>query len=163
VVMLEQGVASSRRIHLRTDDESIKDVALLRELGHTVLADLFAAKPLPKWAEIGMAVLNTSNAEVGRYLRTARRCAGEGQLISAETLMQAKDVPARSVTGFHVASVALVDSLVRLKGEKAFTAFVRDAQRYGYETALKRGYDITGPRQLDDRLRQEFTATAATR
>ena len=39
---------------------------------------------------------------------------------------------------------------MRLKGEKHFTTFLRDCQRYGSVSALKRQYDIESPKVLQD-------------
>jgi hypothetical protein len=43
-----------------------------------------------------------------------------------------------------------VDYLVRIKGEKHFTTFLRDCQRYGSTSALKRQYGIDSPKLLQD-------------
>ena len=100
-----------------------------------------------------MAVLATSDVEVGRYLRTLPRCDRDGDLPSVESLLKATDIPLKGVTGFYVSSVSLVDFLVRWQGEKTFTAFVRDGQRYGVESALKRQYGVKDYRQLEDAWR----------
>ena len=152
-VKLQDGVAVSRRIDLRADDPTLLDDALPRELTTVILADLFASQAPPKWVELGMAVLATSDVEVGRYLRTVSRCHRDGDLPSVESLLKAADIPAKGITGFYVVSVSLVDFLVRWQGEKTFTAFVRDGQRYGVESALKRQYGVKDYRQLEDAWR----------
>lgn len=63
--------------------------------------------------------------------------------------MAATDVPAKAVTGFAVESLSLVDFLVRWRGEKHFVGFLRDAQRYGVESALKRQYQVADSRELE--------------
>jgi hypothetical protein len=153
-VKLNDGTATARRIDLRVDDSTTVDTALPRELTHVILADLFPTQPPPKWAELGMAVLSTPEAEVSRYLQTVRRCARDGELLPVDRVLAATDVPAKAVTGFHVESVALVNFLVKSKGEKAFTAFVRDALRYGPDTALKRGYGLSDVRALEESWRR---------
>jgi hypothetical protein len=158
-VQLSDGSATSRRIDLRADDETLIETALPRELTHIILADLYPSKPPPAWAALAMGVLSTNPDEVDRYLKTARRCARDGELLPVDKVLEAKEVPAKSVTGFHVESVALVDYLVRWKGEKAFTAFVRDAMRYGTDTALKRQYGLAGARALEDGWKRGTTPT----
>ena len=148
-VKLQEGVAVSRRIDLRADDATLLEDALPRELTTIILADLFPSQAPPKWIELGMAVLGTSEVELGRYLRTVPRCDRDGELPTAEKLMKATDIPAKGVTGFHVASASLVDFLVRWQGEKTFTAFVRDSQRYGTEAAIKRQYGAKDFRELE--------------
>jgi hypothetical protein len=158
-VKLTNGAPTARRIDLRADDETLTTVALPRELTHVILADLYPNQAPPKWAEVGMAVLSTSEVEVSRYLQTARKFARDGDLLPVEKILSATEVPAKSVTGFHVESVALVDYLVRWKGEKAFTAFVRDTLRYGNETALKRQYGFSNTRALEDGWKRGTTPT----
>ncbi len=152
-VKLQDGVAVSRRIDLRADDPNILEDALPRELTTVILADLFPTQAPPKWVELGMALQATSAAEIDRYLRTVARCDRAGDLPTVEALMKATDIPPQSVTGFHVVSVSLVDFLVRWQGEKKFTAFVRDGQRYGVEPALKRQYGVKDFRALEDAWR----------
>ena len=148
-VKLRDGVAVSRRIDLRADDASLFEDALPRELTTVILADLFPSQAPPKWVELGMAALATSEAELGRYLRTVPRCDRDGELPALDGLMKATDIPVKGVTGFHVASVSLANFLVRWQGEKTFTAFVRDAQRYGAESAVKRQYGAKDFRELE--------------
>lgn len=149
-VNLEKGRPTARRIDLRADDPTAADDALPRELTHVVLADLFPAQAPPRWAVEGMAVLAASPAELDRYLRTAARCRRTGELLSAAALLELTAPPADRVTGFYVGSVALVEFLVRWKGEKAFTTFLRDGQRYGLASALKRQYGVDDARHLEE-------------
>ena len=147
---LKNGTIASRRIDLRFDDDTLLDVALPRELTHLVLADLFPNQPPPTWAEVGMAVLSTSETERDRYLKTIRRCAKDGELLAVSAVLSADEVPSKSVTAYHVESASLVQYLVDWKGEKAFTGFVRDAQRYGVDTALNRQYGMKDSKVLED-------------
>lgn len=150
VVKLDGGRAVERRIDLKADDPTAADDALPRELTHVVLADLFPAQAPPRWAEAGMAVLAASPTEQDRYLRTAIRCHRDGDLVPAGQLLGATAVPADRVTGWYVGSVSLVDFLVKWKGEKAFTTFLRDSARYGQAQALKRQYGVADVRELDE-------------
>ncbi|MDB5311222.1 MAG: hypothetical protein JWO38_5424 [Gemmataceae bacterium] len=150
-VRLADGRATERRIDLRADDDGVVANTLPRDLTHVVLADLFPHTPPPKWAEEGMAVLAASPEEVGRYTQTLPRCRRTGELFTVPVLMEMKEFPAADkITGFYCGSVSLVDYLVRLKGEKHFNTFLRDCQRYGSAQALKRQYDIDGPKALQD-------------
>jgi hypothetical protein len=97
-----------------------------------------------------MAGLAGSPYEGGRYVRTLPRCARDGELLPVATLLEMKDFPAAErITGFYCASVTLVEYLVRQGGERNFTLFLRDCQRYGTAQALKRNYKIDGPAALD--------------
>jgi len=147
--ILAEGRVTGRRIDLRADDATVMENSLPRELTHIVLADLFPSQRPPRWAELGMAVLASSDGEVHRYLRTMPRIAGGRDWVTAGKLVGASEVPATNVTAFHVESVSLVEFLVRWQGEKAFTAFLRDAQRYGVESAFKRQYGVKDFQQLE--------------
>ena len=151
LVKLTDGRAAERRIDLRADDPAAVANALPRELTHVVLADLFPFTPPPKWAEEGMAVHAASPEEIDRYLRTCVKCARGGKLFTLAALLEMKDFPAaEKITGFYCGSASLVDYLVRLKGEKHFTTFLRDCQRYGSTSALKRQYEFETPKALQD-------------
>jgi hypothetical protein len=150
-VRLVEGKAAERRIDIRSDDDGLLNNTLPRELTHVVLADLFPFTPPPKWAEEGMAVLAGSADEIDRYRRTFMKCARDGKLFTLAALLEMKEYPAaEKITGFYCGSVSLVDYLVKLKGEKHFTTFLRDCQRYGSTSALKRQYDIASPKVLQD-------------
>lgn len=148
-VILTAGEVQSRRIDLRADDPTATEDALPRELTHVILADLFPSTAPPKWAALGMAVLSESPEQLSRYRRTVARCDRDGELQPLGKLLAATEVPAKAVTGFAVESVSLVDFLVRWKGEKHFITFLRDAQRYGFESGLKRQYQVADSRELE--------------
>lgn len=150
-VKIAEGKVQERRIDLRADDEGILTNSLPRELTHVVLADLFPYTPPPKWAEEGMAVLAGSAEEATRYTKTMVNCAREGKLFTVAALLEMKDYPAaEKFTGFCCGSVSLVEYLVKLKGEKHFTTFLRDCQRYGSASALKRQYEFESHKSLQD-------------
>jgi len=153
-VKLANGQVSSRRIDLRADDETLVETALVREITHVILADLYPGKPPPPWAALAMGVLSTNEEEIGRYLRTAQRCARDGELPTASAVLNAETAPVKDVTGFHAESVAVADYLVRWKGEKMFTAFVRDSLRYGSPDALRRQYGVSDVRELEAAMRK---------
>jgi hypothetical protein len=119
-------------------------------LTHVVLADLFPDRPAPKWAVEGMAILAGTPAEVERYIRTLPRCARDGDWFALTQLLELKDFPAEKITGFYCQSVSLTDYLIRAGGsERNFTIFLRDCQRYGTASALKRTYSIDSAEALE--------------
>jgi hypothetical protein len=148
-VTLQEGRVTIRRIDLRADDTTVVENALPRELTHIVLADLFPSQPPPRWAELGMGVLATTDGELSRYLRTMPKVAKSGWIATGKLIVAADTKPDDDVTAFHVQSVSLVEFLVRWQGEKAFTSFLRDAQRYGVESAIQRQYGLRDSKQLE--------------
>lgn len=147
-VRLTAGRVTERRIDLRADEAVVAN-ALPRELTHVVLADLFADKPPPKWAEEGMAILAGSPEEISRYTRTLARCAREAEVRTLAALFDLKDFPADKITGFYCQSASVTEYLIKLNGERNFKIFLSDAQRYGTAQALKRQYGIDGPQALE--------------
>jgi hypothetical protein len=148
-VCLTNGRATERRIDLRADADALVANALPRELTHVVLADLFADKPPPKWAQEGMAILAGSPEEVSRYTRTLTRCVREGEVRQLATLFDLNDFPTDKITGFYCQSASVVEYLIKLNGERNFKIFLSDAQRYGTAQALKRQYGIEGTQALE--------------
>jgi tetratricopeptide (TPR) repeat protein len=156
-VRLTNRSATERRIDLRADDPGLTTNSLPRELTHVILADLFPDKPPPRWAEVGMAVLAGTPEEVSRYTRTLPRCAREGEWLGLDKLLELTDFPHDKITAFYCQSVSLTEYLVRLGGgERNFTLFLRDCQRYGTTQALRRQYGIDGAAALE----QAWTRTA---
>lgn len=148
-VRLNDGRALERQIDLRADDATIAANTLPRELTHVVLADLFPDRCPPKWAEEGMAVLAGTAEEIGRYRQTLPRCLRTGDWIGLMQLLEMKEFPAEKITGFYCESVSLTEYLVRLRGERDFTLFLRDCQRYGTAQSLRRQYGIDGIAALE--------------
>ncbi len=158
-INLDNGRVTARRIDLRADDATAAENALPRELTHVVLVDLFPTAAPPRWAVDGMAVLAGSSLELDRYRRTLPRLQQSRELMSVEMLLGLAAPPNDRVTGYYVGSVSLVDFLVRWKGDKAFTTFLRDSQRYGLPAALKRQYGVNDAKQLEEMwLRNAGTA-----
>lgn len=146
------GKIHARRIDIRIDDPAMMEVTLPREVAYTVLADLFPDQPLPRWADVGIAMLATSDAEIARYRRAVPQFARDRKLYSVRELLKMADFPeAEKITPFYVESVSLVDYLVRLKGAKAFALYLREAPRRGYEEALQRHYGIKDALELQER------------
>ena len=61
-----------------------------------------------------------------------------------------KDFPTEKITGFYCESIALADYLIRTGGSEInFTIFLRNCQRYGTASALKRTYGVDSPQALE--------------
>jgi len=150
-----------RRIDLVADNPNLLCAAVPRELTHVVLADVFSAPLLPRWADEAMAILAEPRPNVERYLRTVDRYRRDNQLLAVGQLMTATDFPdAAAITPFYVQSVSLVDMLVNERGSRAFAIFLQDARRYGYEKALERNYQIRGFADLQQRWQRLAFAAA---
>ena len=73
----------------------------------------------------------------------------EGEIVDAIVSLGLRTVKEVKVAGYYCESVSLVDYLVRAGGARHFTVFLRDAERYGIASALKRSYSLDGPQALE--------------
>jgi hypothetical protein len=141
----------TRLIHLRADHPELLAAVLPHEVTHVVMADLFAAQQIPRWADEGIAVL-AEPAETQR-LRAAdlKEPLEAGGLIDLGKLMT-MDYPAPNHLNLYYAqSISLTRFLVGQGPPDQFLRFVRHTQRVGVEPALKEVYQIEGLTALHDR------------
>jgi hypothetical protein len=157
----DSGRVVIRRIDLHADDTNMLIAVLPHETTHVVLAGKFGDQPPPRWADEGMAVLTEPREKIDRHLRMLPHHSRERQLFWLRELMeqtypqpQQNQYPeARRIGAFYAQSVSLVEFLSQQKGPREFTQFLRDGLRGGYETALKKHYDIKDFSELEKRWR----------
>jgi tetratricopeptide (TPR) repeat protein len=131
----------SRRIDVHREQNGLLDTLLPRETTHVVLAGMFGAAPLPKWADVGMAVLTESAGRVGEHRRNLAKCQKDGTLYMVRALLQLPDYPQKErIQAFYAQSIVLVEFLASQRGPTVFSEFLRDAGREGHELALRRHY-----------------------
>ncbi len=145
---------TSLRIDLHADHPNLLTAVLPHETTHVALAGRFGSRPLPRWADEGMAVLSEPYDKVNRHLRTLPQAYQDGRAFSAGQLMKQEDYPGNGMlTAFYGQSVALVNYLTELKGARVFTEFLQAAQREGYEAALRRHYGFRDFNELEQQWR----------
>jgi tetratricopeptide (TPR) repeat protein len=146
---------TSRQIHLHCDDPNLLAAVLPHEATHVVLAGQFGDKPLPRWADEGMAVLTEPREMVDRYLGRVPEFARERQLFPLRELLQQEDWPdVRRITPFYAQSVSVVGFLSEKNGPQTFTRFVREGRRVGYEKALQQVYGYKDFNELEQDWRK---------
>ncbi len=134
-----------RRLDMRLDHPEMLQRVLPHEATHVVLAGMFGPKPLPRWADEGMAVLTEPRRAVEMHLKNLPAHRSAGQLFQSQDLIESRDYPAPHLVGaFYAQSVSLVDYLSGLQGPETFAKAVRDAQSGGMEAALQKYYGIQG-------------------
>jgi hypothetical protein len=149
----EAGLVVLRRIDVHCDGPYLLAGWLPHEVTHMVMAGSFGEQPLPPWANEGLAVLAERPDRVQRHLRNLPRHDREGTLFPVCQLVELRDYPdAAHLGAFYAQSVSLVDFLTTEKGPRAFTDFLRDGARDGWETALRQSYGLTF-KELDRRWR----------
>ena len=142
--VLEDKVVS-RRINLPANRTELVDDVLPHEITHVVLADLFVDRQIPRWADEGMAIL-AEPLDIQTRRRDLSETIGKGaNLFKLQQLMTRDDYPANQFWPiYHAQSASVTHFLVARSNPRNFVAFVRAAQRDGYEPALRRFYRIDG-------------------
>lgn len=142
----------SRRIDLHVDDPNALIGVLPHETTHVVLAGRFGPKPLPRWADEGLAVLSEPTDRIQRHLNTLPKHYQDGLLFKVAHLVKMEDYPdARSVPAFYAQGVSLCDYLVSKRGPLVFTDFLRDGMRSGWDAAVQRHYGMQGCAELEQK------------
>jgi hypothetical protein len=153
-IRAEEGRVFDRCIHLHGSRNLLLNGVLPHEVTHAVLAGRFGGERVPRWADEGMAILAESQPRIDLHLRQLPRWREEELLFPARELIQMRDYPRpQTIPVFYAQSVSLVDFLFQEKGAKCFTAFVRDGERDGYGTSLRRHYGWSFA-ELDRRWRR---------
>jgi hypothetical protein len=151
-----------RRMNLRADNPLLLTTTLPHEVTHVVLADLFVAKTIPRWADEGLAVLAEPVNELRLRQSDLKGPLDTGHVFEAGRLM-AMDYPEPNDWRlFYAQSVSLTQFLVEQGPPERFIRFVRDCQRVGTETALRDVYQIEGLAALQERWLDYARKHAAT-
>ena len=142
----------SRRIDIHFDDPNMLIGVLPHETTHVVLADGYT-RPLPHWADEGMAVLSEPRERIERHLHNLPQHRSNGELFAAAELIPMDQYPGdrQRIGAFYAESVSLVEFLSKEKGAPVFVQFMRDGMQSGYEPALLKYYDIRGYDDLQQR------------
>ncbi len=142
------GKISGRRLNLRADHPNLTSAVLPHEVTHVVLADLFPKKPVPRWADEGMAVLSEPKAEQLARAADLEAPLASGRIFQVQQLMS-MDYPDGRFWGLYYAqSVSLTQYLVSIGSPAKFIEFLKGAEKNGLEEALKRTYGIDGFAEL---------------
>jgi tetratricopeptide (TPR) repeat protein len=146
---------TARQIHLHCDDPAMLTAVLPHEATHVALAGQFGDKPLPRWADEGIAVLTEPRDKIDRYLTRLPDYGRQQQLFTVRQLMQCDDWPdARRIPAFYAQSVSVIDFLANDKGAQTLTRFLRDGQRIGYEKAMQKYYGYKDFTELEQEWRR---------
>lgn len=128
-----EGKVWMRRLDLRSDNEARVFNVAVHELTHVILADRFAHKQIPRWADEGIA-LNSEPATRQRDMRGW--LAGEikqGRGFTLQQLLSMQQYPQNKHLGdlFYAQSGSLVEFLLvqNSDSEEGVIRFVENAQR----------------------------------
>ncbi|HLW63933.1 MAG TPA: hypothetical protein VKS79_01355, partial [Gemmataceae bacterium] len=119
---------------------AIMENMLPHEVTHTVMADNFQ-KPIPRWADEGIAQMSESEIEQVRHDQLIMKLLKEGRAMRLSYLLALKDYP-RDVATLYAQSYSVTRFLVELKSRATFLEFVNIGMKDGWEDAAKRCYDF---------------------
>lgn len=148
-----------RRMDLHCENPTLLQAILPHETTHVVLAGQFGRHAVPRWADEGMAVLTEPADKIEQHRRNLLRSRQEGQLFSVRELMTLQEYPnGRRIGAFYAQSVVLVEFMSKLRGPQVFSQFLRDGLNDGYETALRKHYNVRDFNELQERWTQDISA-----
>ncbi len=142
---------TGRRIKLRADAGNLVEAVVPHEVTHVLLADLFPARQIPRWADEGISVLSEPPAEQDKRMGELDAPLSGGRIFTVEALM-VNDYPEGKYWPLYYAqSVSLTRFLVEQGKPGQFIDFLQGAQRNGVEPELKRVYGFEGYADLQAR------------
>lgn len=154
---VDRGQVLKRRIDLRADAADWLNTALPHELTHVVLADRFAVRQIPRWADEGMAILAEPAARQASRRQAMQKSISRARRYSAAELLALADYPAADRRdAFYGESASLVAYLIERDSPERFLEFVQIGQKRGFDSALADVYHIKSLADLDARWRPQL-------
>jgi hypothetical protein len=126
-----QGKVWTRRLHLRSDNETCLTVASVHELTHVILAERFAHRQIPRWADEGIAMNSEPRS---RQQKMRNWLAGEvrqGRGFTLPQLLSMVQYPQDKLLGdlFYGQSGSLIEFLLSQNSESE-EAVLRIVERW---------------------------------
>jgi hypothetical protein len=142
---------TTRKVILRADHPQILAAILPHEVTHVVVADLFTAQQIPRWADEGIAVLAEPETEQNLRAADLRESLSSGQVFDLRQLMSIDTPEPKDWTLYYAQSVSLTRFLVEQGTPEQLVQFVRESGGKGIEVALRDIYHIVGFAELQER------------
>lgn len=156
-VDVERGKVIGRRVDLRADAGDWMTSALPHELTHVVLADKFARKQIPRWADEGIAILSEPIARQATRRSAMQRALGRVPRFAAGELISMTEYPASDRRdAFYGQSASLVAYLIERDSPARFLEFLQSGQERGFQRALADVYGMHSVSELDARWRPQL-------
>jgi hypothetical protein len=133
---------------LRADQPRLVEAVLPHEVTHVVVADLFAAQQIPRWADEGIAVLAEPESEQKLRAADLQESLASGQVFELQQLMSTDTPKAKDWSLYYAQSVSITRFLVEQGTPAQLIQFVRETGRKGAEAALRDVYRIGGFEEL---------------
>lgn len=128
--------------------EQILANLLPHEISHIVLAEHFR-RPIPRWADEGVAALAESAAEQIDHDQRCRQALNAGKAFRLQFLFGLMAYP-NDVETFHVQSYSVARFLVEKRDNTTFLEFIKVGMKDGWEAAAKLHYNFRSIRELEE-------------
>ena len=139
-----------RRIDLRCDASDWTTAALPHELTHVVLAERFGGRPLPPWADEGLAMLSESAAKRAVRLADLRHALRHRPTYRLRELLSVRQLPpAHLRDAFYGQSLALTSCLIDRSTPQDFAEFLEACQSSSIDAALQQEFGLAGTESLE--------------
>jgi RNA polymerase sigma factor (sigma-70 family) len=139
------GKVREQRMHLEGPLDAVLAGCLPHEVAHTILAHRFG-RPVPRWADEGIAVCSEGAAERDRHRRMLWKILDEGRRLPLRRLLELREFPS-DVMVLYTQGYSLTDFLVQAGGPARLLKFVARGERDGWQGAARDCYDYD---TLDD-------------
>ncbi len=154
---MERGRVVKRRVDLRADADDWLNSALPHELTHVILADKFAERQIPRWADEGIAILAEPVARQSVRRTAMQRAVTRTAQFSVAELVSLREYPAGDRRdAFYGQSASLVAYLIEHDSPAKFLEFLQLGQQQGFERAVAEVYGIRSLAELDARWRPQL-------
>lgn len=152
---LRFGEAQDLQIIVRGHFEDILESILPHEVAHAVLVASLG-RPLPRWADEGVALLSESETHRARMRHFARDASHSEDAVSLTTVLTQAEYPQDHghLHHFYAASLSLTEFLLTLGGNDTLFRFASEGEREGWDTAVKRHYSVRDVAELESAWRK---------
>jgi hypothetical protein len=140
---LQRGRMRERRMNLAGDDPFLLESTLPHEISHVIVAELMGDRPVPLWANEGLAVLMESGRTRWRYESVLAEKLATGEPFTVKAILTMERYPDPEYrTLYYAQALSLTRFLLAHGGRQRLLAFLREAGPRTVGAALRRHYDI---------------------
>lgn len=149
ILSFDQGITVARRIDVRADASDWSNAALPHELTHVVLGERFGGRPLPRWADEGIAMLSESTDKHRNRLENLQKLLSANVTCSIADVLSYRRLPVPHLRdAYYGQSLALTSLLIHKSTPAQFADFLEDSGTTGIEAALQSHYGIQDIEEL---------------
>jgi hypothetical protein len=142
-----EGRVTDQRMTVEGRLDRILASSLPHEVTHTIFASYFGG-PMPRWADEGASLLSEDQRELKRHDGIAGDLLARRGELPLSRLLTIEDYP-RDLMSFYGQGYSVSRFLVEMGGRPRFLRFVRDGLSAGWDTSIRKHYELANVRELD--------------